>query len=66
MDLEWLLPEQIDQILRFCELSAVEDLTLAANILENHEWDIEVTFYLFRKPCTMLLIRTIRWKKKMP
>jgi hypothetical protein len=43
MDLEWLLPEQIDQILKFCELSAMEDLTMAANILETNHWDIEVS-----------------------
>lgn len=51
MDLEWLLPEQIEQILQFCELSAVEDLTVAANILEANHWDIEVHLILFRKPC---------------
>lgn len=52
MDLEWLLPEQIEQILRFCELSALEDLTVAANILETNHWDLEVTPISHRKPCT--------------
>jgi hypothetical protein len=33
MDLEWLLPEQIEQILKLCELSSVDDLAIAANIL---------------------------------
>lgn len=41
MDLEWLLPEQIEQILRLCELSSMEDLSVAANILEQHAWDFE-------------------------
>ena len=46
MDLEWLLPEQIDQILRLCELSSVEDLSVAANILETHQWNLEVFTFL--------------------
>ena len=49
MELQWLLPEQIDQILKLCELSSVEDLTVAANILENNQWDLEVLFYLSQK-----------------
>jgi hypothetical protein len=42
MDLEWLLPEQIEQILKLCELSSVEDLSIAANILEHNQWNLEV------------------------
>lgn len=54
MDLEWLHPEQIEQILKFCELSSVEDLSVAATILENNNWDIEVLLLLSRKLCMML------------
>lgn len=42
MDLEWLLPEQIEQILRFCDLSHIQDASLAANLLEQHQWNLEV------------------------
>ena len=49
MDLEWLLPEQIEQILKFCQLSSVEDMTVAANILQTHQWDLEVLNILFQK-----------------
>jgi hypothetical protein len=42
MDLEWLLPEQIEQILRLCDLSSIHDPSLAANILEQHHWNLEV------------------------
>lgn len=49
MELQWLLPEQIDQILKLCELSSVEDLTVAANILENNQWDLEVHLYLSQR-----------------
>jgi len=42
MDLEWLLPEQIEQILRLCDLSSIHDPSLAANILEQHHWNFEV------------------------
>lgn len=48
MDMEWLHPEQIEQILKFCELASVEDLAVAANILEQHSWNLEVTTNLFR------------------
>lgn len=53
MELEWLLPEQLEQILKFCELSAVDDLSVAANILESNHWDLEVLRLLSRKRCTM-------------
>lgn len=42
MDLEWLLPEQIEQILKLCELSNMDDPSAAANILETNSWNLEV------------------------
>ena len=61
MDLEWLLPEQIEQILKFCELSSVEDLTVAANILETNHWDLEVLLYLFSTLSMTLWARMTRF-----
>ncbi len=42
MDLEWLLPEQIEQILKLCDMASVEDFSVAAHILENNEWNLQV------------------------
>ena len=59
MDLEWLLPEQIEQILKLCELSSVEDLSIAANILKDNQWNLEVLSKLCRTPCVMSSLKTI-------
>lgn len=64
MDLEWLLPEQIEQILKLCELSSVEDLAIAANVLENNHWNLEVLSQLCRTPYATSSPRTTKSKSR--
>ena len=40
MDLEWLLPEQIEQVLKLCDLSSIEDISFAASLLEMNHWNL--------------------------
>lgn len=65
MDLEWLLPEQIEQILKLCDLSSIQDPTLAANILEQHHWNLEVPALLFSSRYMTWCSRTMRSSKEM-
>lgn len=64
MDLEWLLPEQIEQILKLCELSNLEDLTTAANILETNSWNLEVAIYLFKNALHQIIEQNDTQKHK--
>lgn len=47
MDLEdnamGLTQEQTDKILQFQDLTGIEDMSICRDVLQRHQWDLEVT-----------------------
>lgn len=51
MDLEdnalGLTQEQTDKILQFQDLTGIEDMSICRDVLQRHQWDLEVTIIYF-------------------
>lgn len=49
MDLEdnilGLTPEQTDKILQFQDLTGIEDMSICRDVLQRHQWDLEVSTF---------------------
>lgn len=51
MDLEdnalGLTQEQTDKMLQFQDLTGIEDMSICRDVLQRHQWDLEVDLFKF-------------------
>lgn len=50
-----LTQEQTDKILQFQDLTGIEDMSICRDVLQRHQWDLEVIYIM--KPTGFVVIR---------